>query len=85
MRNSPADTKVREARGEEVMQVLEQRFPCSLGKRSWMNRLSYTATHGVVTLEQGYPKGLQPMEGPILEQEKNVRRKEQEGRGGVMD
>jgi len=29
-RNSPADTKIREKGGEDMLQLPEQRFPCSL-------------------------------------------------------
>ena len=34
-RNNPADTKVSGEEGEEMLQVLEQRFPCSPWGRPW--------------------------------------------------
>lgn len=37
--NSPADTKVIQKEGEEVLQVQEQRFSCSLWRNSWWRRL----------------------------------------------
>jgi len=34
-RNSPADTRVMKKERKEVLQALEQRFPCSLWRRQW--------------------------------------------------
>lgn len=52
---------------------------CSL---SWSR--SSPAAHGETTVEPGHPGRLQPVEGPKLDQGKNMRRKKQQ-RGAVMD
>ena len=70
MRNSPASTKVREEGREEVLQVLEQGFPCSLWERPHRSRFIL--------------KDCSLWEGSMLKQEKSVRRKGEQ-RGAVVD
>jgi len=78
--NSPADTKVSEQRGEEVLLLPEQRFLCSPWRRPRWGRYppccpwrwiypEGTAAHGQPTLERVLLTGAASCGGPMLEQE----------------